>query len=108
MDDNLIRRLIATIKCGKCGLNYHVDDIKIIEQNEDMWFLKVYCPSCDTKSMVAAMIKKEQVSEVVSDLTEAEVDEFRHVDAVAGDDVLDMRRFLDEFDGDFTRLFRKQ
>jgi hypothetical protein len=104
MDENLIRRLIATIKCGKCGLNYHVDDVKIIQQNDDMWFLKVYCPSCDTKSMVAALIKKEP--EAVSDLTDTEVAEFEPLDVVAADDVLDMHRFLDEFDGDFTRLFR--
>lgn len=106
MDENLIRRLIATIKCGKCGLNYHVDDVKIIQQNDDMWFLKVYCPSCDTKSMVAALIKKEP--EAVSDLTDAEVAEFQSLGVVAADDVLDMHRFLDEFDGDFTRLFRKK
>jgi transcription elongation factor Elf1 len=106
MDANLIKRLIATIKCGKCGQNYHVDHVKIIEQNEDIWFLRVYCPSCDTRSTVAAIIKQEKSPEFVTGLTETEVAKFKSADTVAANDVLDMHRFLDGFDGDFAGLFR--
>jgi len=108
MDDNLIKRLIATIKCGTCGLAYHEDHVEIIEQNEDVWFLKVFCPSCRVKSLVAAIIKKEKKSKVVSDLTGAEVTKFKYLEEVGEDDVLDMYRFLNDFNGDFAGLFREK
>jgi hypothetical protein len=106
MDDNLIKRLIATIKCGTCGLNYHENHVEIIEHDEDIWFLRVFCSSCRVKSLVAAVIKKETRLGATSDLSGAEIAKFQYLDAVVGDDVLDMRRFLRDFNGDFAKLFR--
>ena len=106
MEDNLIKRLITTIKCGTCGLNYHENHIEIIEHDEDIWFLKVFCPSCRVKSLVAAVIKKETRPETTTDLAGAEISKLQCLEAVGGDDVLDMHRFLRDFDGDFATLFR--
>lgn len=108
MDDNLIKRLIATIKCGTCGLNYQENHVEIIKHDEDIWFLRVYCSSCQVKSLVAAVIKKETGTVAASDLSGAEIAELQHLDVVEGDDVMDMRRFLRDFDGDFARLFGKK
>ena len=108
MDDNLIKRLIATIKCGTCGLNYHEDHIEIIDNDEDVWFLKVFCPSCQVQSLVAAVIKKETRPETTTDLAGVEITKFQYLDAVGINDVLDMRRFLKYFDGDFAGLFSKK
>ena len=106
MEDNLIKRLITTIKCGTCGLNYQESHIEIIEHDEDIWFLKVFCPSCQVKSLVAAVIRKETRSETTTDLAGAEITRFQYLDVVGGDDVLDMHRFLGDFNGDFAALFR--
>ena len=108
MDDNLIKRLIATIKCGTCGDHYHEDHVEIIEQNDDIWFLRVFCTACRVKSLVAAVIKKEKKPETVSDLSSAEITRFKYMDEVGEDDILDMHRFLSEFDGDFSGLFSER
>ena len=108
MDDNLIKRLIATIKCGTCGESYHENHVEIIKQNEGVWFLKVFCTACQVKSLVAAVIKKEKRPEAVSDLSRAEITKFKYLDEVGEDDVLDMHRFLNEFDGDFADLFHEK
>jgi len=108
MDERLIKRLIATIKCGTCGQNYREDQVEIVEHDDDVWFLNVYCSCCQVKSLVAAVIKREKEPEAVDDLTGAEVARFQHIDAVSGDDMLDMRDFLKSFDGDFSSLFRNK
>ena len=108
MDEHLIKRLIATIKCGTCGKSYREDRVEIVEHDEDVWFLQVFCPSCKVKSLVAAVIQKKKKAEASNDLTGAEIARFQHLDAVGGDEVLDMRRFLNDFNGDFTRLFQKK
>lgn len=107
MDERLIKRLIATIKCATCGQHYHEDQIEIVERNDDVWFLNVFCSCCQVKSMVAAVIKTEKEAGAVNDLTGAEVARFQRIDGVDGDDILDMRQFLKNFDGDFSSLFQE-
>lgn len=107
MEEKLIKKLIASIKCGSCGQNYQEEGIEVIERTEDLWFLQVHCLSCNIKCLVAAIIKEDTVPEIVSDLTENELEKFRVSKGVGADDLLDMHEFLKEFDGDFPRIFRE-
>jgi hypothetical protein len=100
--------LIASIKCGSCGQYYEEDNIDIIEHSEELWFLRVFCSSCHTKSLVAAIIREDKKAEVITDLTEAEVEKFKSIDSVGDEDLLEMHRFLKNFNGDFPRIFRKE
>ena len=105
MDEQLIRRLIATIKCSVCGQHYEGEDVKILGHRDDLWFLSVSCASCQTQGLVAVVIKEGKRPYVVTDLTEKDKTKFRHMEAVAADDVLDVHDFLKGFDGDFGQLF---
>jgi hypothetical protein len=107
MEEDLIKRLIASIKCAACGQHYGEDDIDIIEHNEELWFLKVLCPSCRTRCLVAAIIRDGEKVEVVNDLTEAERERFAGLAGVGVDDVLDMHNFLKDFNGDVPRLLQQ-
>ena len=107
MNERLIKRLIATIKCGTCGQHYREDQVEIVENDNDVWFLNVFCSSCKVKSLVAAVIKRDKETVAVNDLTGAEVTRFQHIEVVDGDDMLDMRKFLKSFNGDFSSLFQK-
>jgi hypothetical protein len=107
MEESLIKRLIASIKCGVCGQHYQEDNIEVIEHSEELWFLRVFCSFCHAKSLVAAIIREDDKAEVITDLTEAELERFKGGDLVRVDDVLDMHNFLKDFDGDFPRLFRQ-
>ncbi len=107
MEESLIKKMIASIKCGACDQHYEEDHIEIIEHSDEMWFLRVLCSSCHVKSLVAAMIRDDRKAEVFTDLTEAELEKFRDAGEVRVDDMLDIHNFLKDFDGDFPRLFRK-
>ena len=107
MDERLIKRLIATIKCGTCGQNYREDQVEIVEHDHDVWFLNVFCSCCQVKSLVAAVIKREKETDAVNDLTGAEVARLQHINVVDSDDILDMREFLKSFNGDFSGLFQR-
>ena len=107
MKERLVKRLIASIKCGSCGQNYGESNIDVMGHSEDLWFLVALCPSCNTQCLVAAIIKEDSAPEIVTDLTKAELDKFRNMDMVGADDVLDMHNFLKDFDGDLPRLFRR-
>ena len=70
-----------------------------------MWFLKVACSTCRLKYLVLVVVRQGEVPQVITDLTEAELDKFKNMGVLTADDMLDMHSFLREFDGDFSRLF---
>ena len=105
MEESLVKRLMASIKCAVCGQRYRVDDINVLGHHEDLWFLSASCPACHTRCLVAAVIREGRLPEVTTDLTKAELDRFRNMSRVTTDDVLDMHNFLKGFDGDFSQLF---
>lgn len=108
VEENLIKRLMTSIKCGVCGQRYGVDNIDVLGHREDLWFLRVVCRSCHTQALVAAVVKEDRLPEVITDLTEAELDRFRDVGVLTADDVLDMHNFLKDFGGGFFRLFSQK
>ena len=70
-----------------------------------LWFLRVVCSSCQTQGLIAAIIQKEEAED---NAAEAGPDEAVVAEVVGVNDVLDMHNFLDNFDGDFTCLFRQE
>ena len=104
MEEGLIKRLMATVKCSSCGQHLAPGDIDVLEHSEDVWFLRVVCSSCHTQGLIAAIIQKEKMEE---NGAEAVLDEAIVTEVVGVDDVLDMHNFLNNFDGDFTCLFRQ-
>lgn len=104
MQERRIRKLMTTIKCSACGQNYESHDIEILGHRDELWFLRVHCAACQSKVLIAAVVK-ESKAPAVTDLTRAEVVKFHKEGTLAGDDVLDMHSFLKDFNGDFSELF---
>jgi|SRR3972149_2850404 len=108
MEENLIKKLISSLKCGSCGQNYRENNIDIVEHKDDLWFLQVLCPSCHVRCLVAAIIRENARPQVITDLTPAELEKFRDRPGIRDEDLLEMHRFLQDFDGDFPGLFREE
>ena len=107
MNEHFVKKLMSTMKCGICGKNYEVDNIKVLGRSDDTWFLSAACSDCDSKAMVAAVIKKNKPPEIVSDLTRTETVKFAQAGTIDVDDILDLHDFLNNFDGDFSNLFNQ-
>jgi hypothetical protein len=106
--ENVIKQVMASLKCGVCRQHYEPDNVTVLGHQEDLWFLKVFCPACRTQYLVAAVIKEGEAPEVITDLTEAELEKFKNAVGLTADEVLDMHNFLKDFDGDFSRLFGRE
>jgi hypothetical protein len=108
VEESLIKRLMASIKCGVCGHRYEVDSINVLSHDQDLWFLSASCLACHTRCLIAAIVSEGKAPEVITDLTEAELVRFRNAGKLTADDVLEMYNFLKNFDGDFSRLFSRR
>ena len=108
MEENLIRRMMTSIKCGLCGRHYEADSINILGQQENLWFLSASCGTCQARCLVAVVVREDGLPEVVTDLTSAELARFRKAVGPTADEALDMHSFLKDFSGDFSRLFGQE
>ena len=104
MEERLIKQLMASMRCESCGQPYEAYNIDIIGQREGLWFLRVLCSACHTQCLMAAKIRGSNTPEVITDLTGPERDEAGER-VIEADDILEMHHFLNDFDGDFSRLF---
>lgn len=101
-----VRRTVLSVleQCSVCKAHYSIDDARVIERQGELWVLSVYCSHCRTQALVAAVLDGDG----------AEVDTFdraplqHHYEPANVDDVLDMHRFLETFDGDFHALFGRR
>jgi len=108
MEEGFIRRLMTSVKCGACGQRYGIDNINVIGHYEDLWLLSAFCPTCNAQCLVAAVVKEGKVPQLITDLTEVELDKFRNASGLTADDILDMHNFLKDFDGGFSQLFSQR
>ncbi|MEE9491437.1 MAG: hypothetical protein V3V80_03950 [Dehalococcoidia bacterium] len=108
MREAFLKRLFSKVNCGVCGQKYDVSNIKILDQEDGLWVLSVYCSSCGTQGLIAAVVQEGNITEVITDLTEAERERFDDSEVVGVDDVLEMHNFLKEFNGDFANLFSEK
>ena len=105
MIEDVIKGLMASLECDVCGECYGIDNIDILGHEEDLWFLMVICPACQTQCLITVVIREGGMPQVITDLTEVELDRFRKVGVLTADEVLDVHNFLKDFDGDFSQLF---
>jgi len=108
MEDNLIKKLMASMKCGVCWQRYEVENIEVLGHEENLWFLRVLCVACHTQYLAAAVIEGGRAPEVITDLTEVELDKFRNISGLTADEALDMHNFLKDFNGDFSHFFNQE
>ncbi len=104
--ENVIKKLMTSMKCDSCGRHYDEYDVDVIGHRQDMWFLRVFCPECNTHCLVAAVVREGKASEQPQ--RGYEITSGEHREAVSADDVLSMHLFLKNFEGDFSHLFGRE
>ena len=76
MQEENLKRLMASIECSSCGQCYEEGNIDVLGNYEDLWFISVFCISCRTQYLVVVVVAEDKVAEVISDLTKAESNKF--------------------------------
>ena len=107
MKDRYIRRLVSNMKCSVCGQRYEKANVNVLGHEHDLWFLRVFCPACQSHGLVAAVVKEGKPTEAITDLTEVEHSKFRHSPPVGWDDLFDMQNLLKSFQGEMSELLSR-
>jgi hypothetical protein len=126
--DKIIRFLVTHAHCTECGSHYRAEDVYVlVRSGRHIWDLAAVCHQCYTLSVVRAVVRPHRGdgdptsdgegllatgSDVpdarLSEFTSEELLRFRTLGPIDADDVLDVSRFLESFDGDFHALFAEE
>lgn len=99
MNPGQFRWLVSQITCSNCGQPLAASNVQVLGQQDELWFLNVFCDGCQTQALVAALVR-ETAKVVEEHLADAE--------PITADDALDIHNFLKTFDGDFGTLLARQ
>lgn len=114
-----VAKLAAQTRCAVCKTPYGREGISIMGRRGAAWMIAVTCPHCATEGLLIATVdgadaettavevgdQEESAPNIMYDVTYDEWMAFQEMPPVSYDDVLDVHLFLENFDGDFSRLF---
>lgn len=107
----IVSQIKRTLKCPECNGKYTDEDIEVIGHlDHEQSFFHAYCPECELQALIHVNLQIEPLS---STQCENCAPRFRlgtapRMGHVSVDEVLDMSNFLKSFNGDFTRMFKKE
>ena len=114
------RYLKKTLPCSQCTAAYDNSDIEVLSTFDDQGLFNLNCNKCSNQLLVHITISddEKQISEPKKNgrhnirshraLTEKDITTTVHGPNISTDDVIDMHTFLNQFNGDFKKLFSKQ
>jgi hypothetical protein len=107
-----LKAQLSTFDCASCGRTYAAGSIRVLAQREELFFVDLACPSCGSGAVAIVTIEVDEASNARVDVGDLAPDapvpgsvSAHGAPPVSGDDLLDVHRFLREFDGDFRALF---
>jgi hypothetical protein len=104
-EERLIRRVIARFRCAQCHRQHSATDVAVMGRYEAVWIVGVDCDGCRQPDMFVVSMRRDSSYERITDLTEEEQDKFLAARSVDAKDVDHIRDFLQDFKGDFGRIF---
>ena len=97
----LIKEIKATITCRECKGPFKDKDIRVIGTVFNEGFLHARCPECKHDMIINVVFAQIQRKH-------RNVKSPQPMKIVTKNDILDMRNFLKQFDGDFISLFNSK
>jgi hypothetical protein len=100
--ERLIRYLVTNVECVGCHRSYDFEDIRVVEKRPTVYVLLMTCQNCGTKGLLMAFLQERAEDPEGSEQVETRSGHR----PITADDVLDVHRLLERFDGDCSALLK--
>lgn len=116
----IIKYLRKTLPCSNCQTSYTNESIEVLSTFDDQGLFNLCCHKCSNQLLVHITISDDekhlsepkkgnkQTIRAHRALTEKDITASFPGHQISTDDVIDMHTFLNNFNGDFKRLFSNQ
>lgn len=102
--ENTIKHLKKVSKCVHCKKGYETEDIHIVATTKIEGLFDLKCSKCKNSTIVSVLLTP------TSKDPQIEIQEKNMLDRshkkISENDILDIRNFLNTFDGDFEKIFK--
>lgn len=99
---NSINHLLKTSKCVNCDKKYTEESVHVIAATKMEALFDLNCSKCHASTLFTVVITPDlEISQT------SEVDNTRIHGKISKNDILDMKNFLNKFDGNFKKIFIK-
>lgn len=95
----MVKHLRETCPCANCKKKYRSQDISVIATTKVEGLFELKCKNCNCSTLVTVLTAPEM------EVNQKNAREHRSVDS---NDVLDIKNFLNSFDGNFKKIFTKK
>lgn len=96
-----LEALSGTLRCANCGNVYSREDVSVVGNKDDFWFVRCTCHSCSNQGIGVVIVKELTSTTVVID-EEERIAPGRSFEV---DDVLLAHELLRDYAGDMHGLF---
>ncbi len=101
---NAIKHLQKTCKCPHCKAGYPDDQINIVATTQNEGLFDMRCEFCKLTTLVTVVLTPKNTK---PEVTEKVVSNGRVHRSISQNDILDVKNFLKNFDGNFKEFFEK-
>lgn len=88
---NALKHLVKTTKCLHCHGVYEMDQINVIATTINEGLFEMHCGKCHVSSIMTMVLTP--------------LENKIHPGKISPNDILDLKNFLNNFDGNFEKLF---
>lgn len=99
---NAVKHLLKTSKCLHCNNKYAVEDISVVASTHSEGLFEMTCNHCKASTIVTVLLSPEPETKKEAGQN------LRTHQSISKDDVLDIKNFLNKFDGNFKKIFYKE
>lgn len=103
-----LRTQLTSFGCAACGAPYEPGRIRLLAERDGLYFVDLACTECASRAVAIVTVELDDDDEPRADTDDlvalTPTDARPRVAAVGVDDVLDMHRFLERFDGGIVEL----
>ncbi|MCK9186604.1 hypothetical protein M0P48_04160 [Candidatus Gracilibacteria bacterium] len=95
-----VKQLTETCECLGCKTKYVENKINVIATTKNEGLFEMHCEKCHATSLVTVIVNK-------TIRLEGQQRKHSKIESITKNDVLDMKNFLQNFDGNFKKILSK-
>ena len=116
--NHIVKHIKKEVSCSECSKKYLYDDIEVLSTYMEQALIVLNCFHCKNEFIFHVSIMERKNKKGITkeieitkqnsiNVTEQELQQYRSggLSQISSNDVINIHQFLDNFDGDFKKLF---
>lgn len=108
---HVLKYIADSVQCGVCHRNFAPDEVAILSQQDDVWFVSISCDVCGTESMILVVLQNEadDAGDMTAALSAGAAERVSHetLGPITEREIQELHRFLQGYHGNLTEFWKE-